>query len=149
VDPVLGSLVYQLLGGITLAYNLCLGCTISHWKGIDEEFHFTGSIMPTTIIEMLDHEKVSFRPLKWPWKFRTQKTAKNSKFPKNYFEPVIIGGFPPISTWINPPSLGRNGIHCVEFPGERGKHLLNLNLGELLTLLDKLGCLACARFLRT
>jgi hypothetical protein len=61
----------------------------------------------------------------------------------NYFEPVGIGGWPPISTWINPLSLGSNGIHCVEFPGERGKHLLNLNLGEFPSLLEKLRRLAC------
>ena len=29
----MGSLVYQLPRGITLAYDLCLGCTIAHWKG--------------------------------------------------------------------------------------------------------------------
>jgi hypothetical protein len=47
------------------------------------------------------------------------KTAKNSKLPKlseNCFEPVGKGGWPPISIWINPPSLGINGIHCVEVP---------------------------------
>jgi hypothetical protein len=44
VDPVLGSLVYQLPGGITLAYDLCLGRTIARWKGIIEEIHFGGSI---------------------------------------------------------------------------------------------------------
>jgi hypothetical protein len=45
------------------------------------------------------------------------KTAKNSKLPKlseNYFEPVGKGGWPLISIWINPPSLGSNGLHCVE-----------------------------------
>jgi hypothetical protein len=42
VDPVLGSLVYQLFGGVTLAYDLRLGCTMAHWKGIDEEIHFGG-----------------------------------------------------------------------------------------------------------
>jgi hypothetical protein len=36
-------------------------------------------------------------------------------------EIVRIGGWPPISTWINPPSLGRNGIHFDEFLGERGE----------------------------
>jgi hypothetical protein len=40
VDPVLGSLVYQLPEGVTLAYDFCLGCTIARWKGIDEEIHF-------------------------------------------------------------------------------------------------------------
>jgi len=44
VDPVLGSLVYQLSEGVTLAYNLCLGRTIARWKGIVEEIHFGCSI---------------------------------------------------------------------------------------------------------
>jgi hypothetical protein len=48
-------------------------------------------------------------------------------------EPFGKGGWPPISTWINPPSLGSNGIHCVEFPGEREKHLLNLILVRYLS----------------
>jgi hypothetical protein len=79
------------------------------------------------------------------------KTAKNSKLPKlpeNCFEPVGKGGWPPISTWINPPSLGSNGIHCVECPGERKKCLLNLNLGELLALLETSRCLVCGRLSR-
>jgi hypothetical protein len=99
--------------------------------------------MPLAIIENLDLEKPSFRPSKWP---RKLKPAKNSKLPKlleNYFEPVGKGGWPPISTWINPPSLGSNGLHCVEFPGEREKRLLDLHLGELLVLLEKWRCLAC------
>jgi hypothetical protein len=119
VDPILGSLVYQLPGGVTLAYDLCLGCMIAHWKGIIEEIHFGGSIRALTIIEVLDPKKTSFRPSKWPQKFRNRKTAKNSKLPEDCFEPVGIGGWPLISTWINPPSLGRNGLHCVEFLGER------------------------------
>jgi hypothetical protein len=100
VDPVLGSLVYQLPGGVTLAYDLRLGRTIARWKGIVEEIHFGGSIEPLAIIENLDPEKPSFRPSKWP---RKLKTAKNSKLPKlseNCFEPVGRGGWPPISTWI-------------------------------------------------
>jgi hypothetical protein len=44
VDPVLGSLVYQLLEGVTLAYDLCLGCTIARSKGINEELHLGGPI---------------------------------------------------------------------------------------------------------
>jgi hypothetical protein len=76
------------------------------------------------------------------------KTVKNSKFPKlpeNCFEPVGKGGWPLISTWINPPSLGSNGLHCIECLGERKKHLLNLNLGELLALLEMSCYLACGR----
>jgi hypothetical protein len=143
VDPVLGSLVYQLPGGVTLAYDLCLGCTIARWKGIMRRFILGAQSKPLAIIEVLDPEKTSFRPSKWPQKFRNRKTAKNSKLPEDCFEPVGIGGWPPISTWINPPSLGRNGLHCVEFPGEREKCLLNLHLDELLALLEKLCCLAC------
>ena len=82
MDPILGSFVYQLPEGVTLAYDLCLGHTIACWKGIIEEINFGGSIMPSNIIENLDLEKPSFRPSKWPQKFRNQKTAKNSKLPK-------------------------------------------------------------------
>ena len=45
VDHVLGSLVYQLPGGVTLAYDLSLGRMIAHWKGIVEEIHLGGSII--------------------------------------------------------------------------------------------------------
>jgi hypothetical protein len=74
---------------------------------------------------------------------RTQKTAKNSKLPKfieNCFEPVGKGGWPPISTWINPPSLGSNGLHCDEFSHQMRKFLLNLALGEPLALVQELPC---------
>ena len=80
------------------------------------------------------------------------KTAKNSKLPKlpeSCFEPVGRGGWPLISTWINTPSLGSNGIHCVEFPGERKKHLMNLNLGEMLALLEMSHCSVCGSLSRT
>jgi hypothetical protein len=87
-------------------------------------------------------KKNSFIPSKRP---RKLKTAKNSKLPKlleNCFEPVGKGGWSPISTWINPPSLGSNVIHYIECPWEREKSLLNLHLNELLALLEKLRCLA-------
>ena len=44
------------------------------------------------------------------------KTAKNSKLSKlleNYFEPVGKGGWPLISIWINPPSLGSNAMVSI------------------------------------
>jgi hypothetical protein len=69
------------------------------------------------------------------------KTVKNSKLKKllgNCFEIVGKGGWPPISTWINPPSLGRNVLHCVEFPHHMRKFLLNLALGEPLALVQGL-----------
>jgi hypothetical protein len=122
VDPVLGSLVYQLPGGVTLAYDLRLGRTIARWKGIIEEIHFGVSIRePSTIIEKLDPKNLHLGPQNGPEKLKTAKNSKLPKLPENCFEPVGKGGWPPISTWINPPSLGRNGIHCIEFPGEREK----------------------------
>jgi hypothetical protein len=81
-----------------------------------------------SIIEVIDPEKPSFRPSKWPQKFRNQKTAKNSKLPEDCLEPVGIGGWPPISTWMNPPSLGSNGLHCIDDPdlgSERTNYILN------------------------
>jgi hypothetical protein len=116
---------------------------IARWKGIIEEINFGGSIMPLDIIENLNLEKPSFRPSKWPQKLKPAKNSKLPKLPENCFEPVGKGGWPPISTWINPPSLGRNGLHCIEFPGEREKHLLDLHLGELLVLLETSRCLVC------
>ena len=122
--------------GRNFAYNLRFRRVIACWKGIIEEINFGGSIMPSAIIENLDLKKPSFRSSKWPRKLKLAKNSKLPKLPENYFEPVGKGGWPPISTWINPPSLGRNCLHCVEFPGEREKHLLNLHLGELLVLLE-------------
>jgi hypothetical protein len=46
---------------------------IARWKGIVEEIHFGGSIMPLAIIEKLDPEKPSFRPSKWPRKLKLLK----------------------------------------------------------------------------
>jgi hypothetical protein len=37
-------------------------------------------------------------PQNGPESLGTEKTAKNSKLPTNCFEPVGIGGWPPIST---------------------------------------------------
>jgi hypothetical protein len=72
-----------------------------------------------------------------------EKTAKNSKLSKlldSRFEPVGKGVWPLISTCINPPSLGRNGLHCVEFPHQMRKFLLNLAPGEPLALVQELPC---------
>jgi hypothetical protein len=98
--PRLGKLVHQLPGVVTFAYDLHFRRVISRWKGIIEEIHFRGSIMPLAIIENLYLKKPSFRPSRWP---RKLKPAKNSKLPKlleNCFETVGKGGWPPISTWI-------------------------------------------------
>jgi hypothetical protein len=82
------------------------------------------NIRALSIIENIDPEKPSFRPSKWPRKLKTAKNSKLPKLPENCFERVGKGGWPPISTWINPPSLGRNGLHCVEFLGGEGKEFV-------------------------
>jgi hypothetical protein len=70
---------------------------------------------PLAIIEVLDPKKTSFRPSKWPRKFRNRKTAKNSKLPENCFEPVGIGGWPPISTCFGNGFFGRFTIsHLIQ-----------------------------------
>jgi hypothetical protein len=71
---------------------------------------------------------------------KTAKNGKLSKLSENCFELVGKRGWPPISTWINPTSLGINGIHCVEFPHQMRKFLLNLALGEPLALVQELLC---------
>jgi hypothetical protein len=45
-----------------------------------------------------------------------------------------------MSTWIIPPPLGRNGLHCIKFLHQMGKLLLNLTPGEPLALMKKLPC---------
>jgi hypothetical protein len=77
--------------------------------------------MISDIIEELDPEKPSIRPSKWPSKW-----------------PIGKGEWPSISIWINPPSLGRNGLHCVEVPHQMRKFLLNLAPGEPLALVQEL-----------
>jgi hypothetical protein len=46
---------------------------IAHWKGIIEEIHFGGSIIPLITIEELDTKKPSFRPSKWLQKLKLLK----------------------------------------------------------------------------
>jgi hypothetical protein len=99
--PRLGKLVHQLPGVVTFAYDLRFRHVIARWKGIVEEIHFGGSIMPLAIIENLDLEKTSFRPSKWPRKLKPAKNSKLPKWPENCFDPFGKGGWPPISTWIN------------------------------------------------
>jgi hypothetical protein len=100
--PRLGKLVHQLPGVVTFAYDLHFRRMIARWKGILEEIHFGGSIMPLAIIKNIDPKKPSFRPSKWPRKLKTAKNSKLPKLPENCFEPVGKGGWPPISTWIIP-----------------------------------------------
>jgi hypothetical protein len=67
---------------------------IARWKGIIEEIHFGGSIMPLAINENLYIEKPSFRPSKWPRKLKPAKNSKLPKLPESCFEPVGKGGWP-------------------------------------------------------
>ena len=98
--PCLGKLVHQLPGVVTFAYDLRFRRVIARWKGIVEEIHFGGSIMPSTIIENIYLKKTSFRPSKWPQKLKPTKNSKLSKWPENCFEPFGKCGWPSISTWI-------------------------------------------------
>jgi hypothetical protein len=107
--PRLGKLVHQLPGVVTFAYDLRFRRMIARWKGIVEEIHFGGSIMPSTIIENLDLKKPSFRPSKWPRKLKPAKNSKLPKLPESCFEPVGKGGWPPISTWIITPWNPQDG----------------------------------------
>ena len=85
--PHLGKLVHQLPGVVTSAYDLRFRHMIARWKGIIEEIRFGGSIMPLDIIKNLNIEKPSFRPSKWPRKFKTAKNSKLPKLPESHFEP--------------------------------------------------------------
>jgi hypothetical protein len=67
---------------------------IARWKGIIEEIHFGGSIMPLDILRISIPKNLHLGPQNGP----EVKTAKNSKLPKlpeNCFEPVGKGGWPP------------------------------------------------------
>jgi hypothetical protein len=105
--PRLGKLVHQLPGVVTFAYDLRFRRMIAHWKGIVEEIHFGGNIEGSSLFPLpIFPKKHRLGPQNGSGSFRTRKTAKNSKlpkFPKNCFELVGKGGWPPISTWIMGP----------------------------------------------
>jgi hypothetical protein len=64
--PRLGKLVHQLPGVVTFAYDLRFRRMIARWKGIIEEIHFGGSIMPLDIIENLDPKNLHLGPQNGP-----------------------------------------------------------------------------------
>jgi hypothetical protein len=121
--PRLGKLVHQLPGVVTFAYDLRFRRVIARWKGIIEEIHFGGSIMPLAIIENLDLKKPSFRPSKWPRKLKPAKNSKLPKLPENCFEPVGKGGWPPISTWISSKEFSPTALVRVYDPYRSGRSL--------------------------
>jgi hypothetical protein len=71
---------------------------IARWKGIVEDIHFGGSIMPLVITENLELEKPSFGPSKWPHKLKPAKNSKLPKLPESHFGPFGKGGWALIST---------------------------------------------------
>jgi hypothetical protein len=81
--PRLGKLVHQLPGVVTFAYDLCFRRVIACCKGIIEEIHFGGSIMPWAMIEELNLEKPSFKPSKWPQKLKLLKIVNCQICQKN------------------------------------------------------------------
>jgi hypothetical protein len=64
--PRLGKLVHQLPGVVTFAYDLRFRRMIARWKGIIEEIHFGGSIMPLDIIENLISKNLHLGPQNGP-----------------------------------------------------------------------------------
>ena len=64
--PRLGKLVHQLPGVITFVYNLNFRRMIARWKGIVEEIHFGGSIIPSIFIKNLDLENLHLGPQNGP-----------------------------------------------------------------------------------
>jgi hypothetical protein len=126
--PRLGKLVHQLPGVVTFAYDLRFRRVIARWKGIIEEIHFGGSIMPLAIIENLDLKKPSFRPSKWPRKLKPAKNSKLPKLPENCFEPVGKGGWPPISTWIKNQTWDLvELLNRIKHIGSKGVFKKNMN----------------------
>jgi hypothetical protein len=109
--PRLGKLVHQLPEVVTFAYDLRFRRVVARWKGIIEEIHFGGPMMPSTVTENLDLEKPSFGPSKWPRKLKPAKNSKSPKWPENRFEAFGKGGWPPISTWIRYYS-GPSALNC-------------------------------------
>jgi hypothetical protein len=76
-------------------------------------------VMMATSTPPKSTKKCRLGPEKWAKNFGTRKTVKKCKNGKNVCESVGRGGWPLISIEINPPSLGINGIHCIECPGEK------------------------------
>ena len=147
--PRLGKWVHQLPGVVTFAYDLRFRRVIARWKGIVEEIHFGGSIMPLAIIENLDLKKTSFMPSKWSRKWKPAENSKLPKWPKKIFWGIW-------KRWVDPDihldqsSLLRKQWSPLRWvPREEGKSFLNMNLGELCDLLKKLGCLVCGRLSQT
>jgi hypothetical protein len=102
--PRLGKLVHQLPGVVTFAYDLRFRRVIARWKGIIEEIHFGGSIMPLAIIEDLDPEKPSFRPSKWPRKLKLLKIVNCQNCQKTVLSQLEkVGGHRYPSGSILPP----------------------------------------------
>jgi hypothetical protein len=64
--PHLGKLVHQLPGVVTFAYNLRFRRVIARWKGIIEEIHFGGSIMPSLSLRTLISKNLHLGPQNGP-----------------------------------------------------------------------------------
>jgi hypothetical protein len=64
--PRLGKLVHQLPGVVTFAYDLRFRRVIARWKGIIEEIHFGGSIMPLVSLRTSISKKLHLGPQNGP-----------------------------------------------------------------------------------
>jgi hypothetical protein len=118
--PRLGKLVHQLPGVVTFAYDLRFRRVIARWKGIIEEIHFGGSIMPLDIIEHLDLKKPSFRPSKWPRKLNLLKIVNCQNCQKTILsQSEKVGGhrYPPGSYTLKRKNyVGMPTQLCIKQP---------------------------------
>jgi hypothetical protein len=77
---------------------------IARWKGIVEEIHFGGLIMPSIINEELNPKKPSFRSSKWTQKLKLLKIVNCQNCQKTIFSQFEkVGGHRYPSVSILPP----------------------------------------------
>jgi hypothetical protein len=74
---------------------------IARWKGIIEEIHFGGSIMPFLSLRSSIPKKPSFRPSKWPQKLKLLKIVNCQNCQKTVLSQLEKVGGHRISIWIN------------------------------------------------
>ena len=80
--PPSGKLVFQLLRGITFAYDLHLGCSRDCWKGITEKYN---SGMDWFVVKP---KKCHLVPQNGPRSLGPEKSWKNSQTEITVFELV-------------------------------------------------------------
>jgi hypothetical protein len=112
--PHLGKLVHQLP-----AYDLRFRCTITRWIGINEK-NFILLAEGSATVSLSSPKSLKKHHLGPQNDLGSLEPKKLPRW-KTVFRASGIGGWPQISTWINPSSLGRNSLHCIDFPHQMRK----------------------------